>query len=485
MESVEFLLTFFCNRATLLGRKQNYAALRRVMENVMKIVIIGVGTIGETVLKNLSNERHTITIIDENKDIVENLIEKYDVFGIVGNGACIDIQEEANMQDADLAIVLTNSDELNVFACLVAKKAGVKNTIARVRNPAYRKQILAMKDQLGISMIVNPEQDTANEIFNLINLPSIAQIEHFAKGKVLLVEIEAEEGCSLVGETLISLGKKLSTKALICAVQRGEKVYIPSGNFMIEKGDSVHFTSDANSLGDFLAEINLVKTPLKRGMIVGGGQIGFYLADELSSKKYNVKLVENNKKRAEDLAERLPKVTVVHGNGMRHDLLLEEGIEAMDAFVALTDIDEENMVVSMFANKMKVKKVITQIKSEDLYDILAEVGVKNNVSPKEIVSNRVISYVRALANSRGSNVLTLYRLVGGEVEALEFVAKRQEKFYDKPLKELTVKENCLVACIIRNNEVIIPNGNCHIQLGDNVIVVTTHKNFDDLADIFN
>ena len=451
----------------------------------MKIVIIGVGTVGETILKNLSNERHTITIIDEDKDIVENLIEKYDVSGIVGNGACMDIQTEANMKDADLAIVLTNSDELNVFACLVAKKAGVKNTIARVRNPAYRKQILEMKDQLGISMIVNPEQDTANEIFNIINLPSIAQVEYFAKGKVLLVEIEAEKGCALVGETLISLGKKLTTKALICAVQRGEKVYIPSGNFMIEEGDRVHFTSGAHSLGDFLAEINLVKTPLKRVMIVGGGQIGFYLADQLSAKKYQVKLVENDKERAEDLAELLPKATIIHGNGMRHDLLMEEGIEAMDAFVALTDIDEENMVVSMFANKMKVKKAITQIKSDDLYDMLLELGIKNNVSPKEIVSNRVISYARALANSLGSNVLTLYRLVGGEVEALEFVAKRQEKFYDKPLKELKIKENCLLACILRNNEVIIPNGNCHIQLGDNVIVVTTHKNFGDLADIFD
>ena len=480
-----FLLTFIPNRDTLLRGKKLTPLKRRLMEWVMKIIIIGVGTVGETILKNLTNEGHTITIIDENKDIIETLIEKYDVFGIVGNGACMDIQEEANVQDADLAIVLTNSDELNVFACLVAKKAGVKNTIARVRNPAYRKQILEMKDQLGISMIVNPEQDTASEMFNLINLPSIAQVEHFAKGKVLLVEIEAEKGCALVGETLISLGKKLSTKALICAVQRGEKVYIPSGNFTIEEGDRVHFTSDANSLGDFLAEIHLVKTPLKRVMIVGGGQIGFYLADELSSKNYLVKLVENNKERADDLAERLPKVTVVYGNGTRHDLLLEEGIEAMDAFVALTDIDEENMVVSMFANKMKVKKAITQIKSDDLYDMLAELGIKNNVSPKEIVANRVISYARALANSHGSNVLTLYRLVGGEVEAMEFVAKHQEKFYDKPLKDLTIKENCLVACIIRNNEVIIPNGNCHIQLGDNVIVVTTHKNFDDLADIFN
>ena len=450
----------------------------------MRIIIIGLGTVGETILKNLSNEGHTITIIDENKDIIESLIEKYDVFGVVGNGACMDIQEEANVAGADLAIVLTNSDELNVFACLVAKKAGVKNTIARVRNPLYRKQILSMKEELGISMIVNPELDTAHEIFNLINLPSIAQAEHFAKGRVLLVEIVAEKGCALIGETLISLGKKLSTKTLICAVQRGDNITIPSGNFLFEEGDRIHLTADANTLRNFLSELHLLTTPLKHIMIVGGNKLGYYLADELSEKKFQVKLIESDKETAEDLAEALPRVTVIHGNGTQHDLLIEEGIEAMDAFVALTEVDEENMSASMFANKMKVKKAITQIKSDDLYDMLEELGIKNNVSPKDIVANRILSYARALANTRGSNVLTLHRLVGGRVEALEFVAKTQEKFYDKPLKELKIKENCLIACITRNSEVIIPDGNSHIQLGDNVVVVTTHKNFDDLTDIF-
>ncbi|MBQ9131584.1 MAG: Trk system potassium transporter TrkA [Clostridia bacterium] len=449
----------------------------------MKIIIIGLGTIGRTILKNLSRKGYHITIIDEDKDKIENLIEKYDVSGVVGNGACRDIQREAGVRDADLAIALTNSDELNVFACLVAKKIGVKNTIARVRNPDYRKQIMDMQDELGISMIVNPEEDTANEIFDLINLPSIAQIERFAKGKVLLVEIVAEKGCSLIGETLISLGKKLKTKVLICAVQRGQGVMIPTGNFVIEEGDRIHLTSDAKSLRDFLAEVHLVKSPLKNIMIVGGGKIGYYLANELSKKKYKIKLIESNRATAEELADELPRVTVVYGNGTRHDLLLEEGIEAMDAFVALTDVDEENMIVSMFANKMKVKKTITQIKSDDLYGMLGELGINNNVSPKNIVANRIIRYIRALANKRGSNVLTLYRLVNDQVEALEFYAKKQDRFYDKPLKALKIKENCLVACIIRENEVIIPNGNDCIKRGDNVIVVTTHKNFDDLTDI--
>ncbi len=450
----------------------------------MKIVIIGLGTIGTTILKSLSGEDHTITIIDEDKDNIERLIEKCDVQGVVGNGASIDIQREAGVKDADVIIVLTNSDELNIFACLVAKKLGAKNTIARVRNPEYRKQILEMKDELGISMIVNPEQDTATEIYNLINLPEIAKVERFAKGRVLLVEIVADKDCALVGETLISIGKKLRTRVLICAVQRDNEVIIPAGNFEIREGDRIHFTSDAKSLRDFLSEIRMVSSPLKNIMIVGGSKIGYYLADELSKKKYNIKLIEGDRATAEELADSLPRVTVINGNGAQHDLLIEEGIEAMDAFVALTDIDEENMVVSMFANKMKVRKTITQIKSDDLYGMLSELGINNNVSPKDIVANRIISYIRALENTIGSNILTLYRLVGNRVEALEFLAKRQEKFYDTPLRQLKIKDNCLIACIIRGSTVIIPDGNSSIQLGDNVIVVTTHKNFDDLADIF-
>ena len=288
----------------------------------------------------------------------------------------------------------------------------------------------------------------------------------------------------LIGETLISIGRKFRTKVLICAVQRRGKVYIPSGNSVIEEGDKIHFTSDANSLGDFLTEINLVESPLRNVMIVGGGNIGYYLSDELSKKKHKVKLVEKDKCRAEEMAKALPKVNVVHGDGTKHDLLLEEGIESMDAFVTLTGIDEENIIVSMYANKQNVRKIITKIDRDELFGMLDEVGIYNNVSPKDIIAARVLQYIRAIANKRGSNIITLYRLVNNQVEALEFVAKTQETIYNKPLKDLKIKENCLIACIIRNNEVIIPDGNSYIRRGDNVIAVTTHKNFDDLTDIF-
>lgn len=451
----------------------------------MRIVIIGLGTIGQTILKQLACEEHTITIIDEDKDLIENMIEKYDVFGIVGNGACMEIQAEAKVGSADLVIVLTTNDELNVFACLVAKRLGAQNTIARVRNPAYRKQIAAMKDTLGISIVVNPERETANEIFNMISLPSVARMEQFARGKALLVEVVAEQGCRMIGENLISLNKKLNSRFLICAVQRGEQVIIPSGSFTIEQGDKIYFTADAKKLDDFLAEVGMVKSPYRNILIVGGGRVGFYLADMLSGKKkYEVKLIEKDADRVDELAEELPNVTVICGNGTQHDLLIEEGIEAMDAFVALTNVDEENILVSMFANKKRVKKTITQIQNGDLFELVDELGIDNNVSTKYIVANRVISYVRALNNTQGSNVRNLYRLVNNQVEALEFAANTQGPIYNKPLKELRIKKNCLIAAIIRNNDVIIPDGSSDIRLGDSVVVVTTCRNFDDLTDVF-
>jgi len=449
----------------------------------MKIVIIGMGTIGRTILANLINEDHTITIIDQNKDKVERLIESYDVSGVVGNGACLGVQMEAGANTADIVISVTQSDEVNILACLVAKKVGADSTIARVRNPEYREQMEKMKEELGLSLVVNPERETADEIFNLISLPSVSNIEHFAKSRVALVEVEAEKGCALIGETLISAGKKFKTQALICAIQRGGEVVIPSGSFQIEEGDKISFTADAKELGDFLQEINMVEKPFKNVMIVGGGRVGYYLAETLSKKRYKVKLIENNKAQAEEMAEQLPKVSVIYGNGTSHSVLMEEGIEEMDVFVALTGNDEANIIVSMFANEKNVRKNITQVMSDELVKMLGGKQIDHSVSPKHIAASKIISYVRSIANKRGSNVLTLSRLVNDQVEALEFLAKADEKFYDVPLKELKIKENCLIACIIRDNQGHIPNGIEYISKGDTVVVVTTHKNFDDLTDL--
>jgi trk system potassium uptake protein TrkA len=299
-----------------------------------------------------------------------------------------------------------------------------------------------------------------------------------------LVEILVEDGNPLINESLISIRKKLETRVLICAVQRGEEVIIPSGKFIIQAGDRINFTADSSSLNDFISELNLIKVPLKNIMVVGGNKTSYYLGKELSSKRHNVKILETNKKHCEELAELLPKATIINDDGTEHDVLLEEGIEAMDAFVALTDVDEENIIVSMYAKKMNVKKTIAKVKREGLVGIVGDLGVINHVSPKNVVASKIIGYVRAMSNVRGSNVNALYRLVNDNVEALEFVAKKEEKLYDKPLKELNMVDNTLVACIIRDDKVIIPDGNEVIKLNDSVIVVTTHKDFDDLADAF-
>ena len=450
----------------------------------MKIIVIGCGKIGKTIIEHVSKEGHSLVIVDNNREKVEELIERYDVMGVVGNGASLDIQEEAGVKFADLVIAVTPEDEINILASMVAKKLGASSTIARVRNPEYLRQTKLMQEELGLSMVVNPEQETADEIINMVNLPSLLKLEPFAKGKVNLVEILVEENNPLIGETLITMNKKIKTKVLICAIQRAGNVIIPNGNFKIEQGDRLSITANASSLVTFLKELNLIKSPLKNIMIIGGGKISYYLAKELSNKKYHIKLIEMNKNRAEEMAELLPKVDVICGDGTDHELLIEEGLEASDACIALTNVDEENIIVSMYATGLKIKKVIAKIKRNSFLTMVNDLGIASIVSPKDIVASKIISYIRALSNKRGSNVLTLYKLVNNQVEALEFDAKKKEKFYNKPLKDLNIKENCLIACIIRDGNVLIPSGNDFIQLNDRVLVVTTHQQFDDLMDAF-
>lgn len=394
----------------------------------MKIVVIGCGTIGKTVIKHVSKEGHSIIAIDDDKKVIEELIEKFDILGIVGNGASLDIQEEARTKDADLVVAVTSSDETNILACLVAKRLGAKSTIARVRNPEYLRQTEIMKEDLGLTMIVNPEQETADEIVNLIDLPSLLKVEHFARGKVMLVEILVEENSKLIDETLITLAKKINTKFLICAVQRGNEVIIPNGNFKIEKGDRISVTADTQLIAELLKEMNLISEPLKNILIIGGGKIAYYLAKTLISKKYKVKLIENNEERAVELAESLPKATIICGDGTDHDLLVEEGIETTDSCIALTNIDEENIIISMYAKKLKLPKVIAKIKRSSFLGMLNDLGIVNAVSPQDIVASKIVSYIRAISNKKGSNVLTLYKLVNNQVEALEFHARKKKEY---------------------------------------------------------
>lgn len=449
----------------------------------MNIVIIGLGGIGRTALKSLAAEGHTITVIDENKPLVEELIETFDILGVVGNGACMDIQREAGVPQADLVIAFTRNDEQNIFACLVARRLGAGHTVARVRNPDYQSQIMQMREDLGISLVINPEYETAAEIFHLINLPSVSGMEHFAEGKVLLVEITAAEGSPLVGESLLSLRRKLHAKVLVCAVRRGDEVVIPGGSFVLRAGDRIHLTADPDNLNRFLAEARLSGPPLRTVIIAGGSRTAFYLADALSARRA-VKLIEPDAARADALAIALPRVSVICGPGTQHALLDREGIAGADVFVALTDADEENMIVSLFAAGRRVRKTIAKLEDEALSAMLDELGIASRISPRQIIADRIVSYARALANSAGSGVQTLYRLVNDRVEALEFIARGPSAILGRPLKELHIKSGCLVACIIRGRRVIIPDGDAVLMPGDAVVVVTTRKSFSDLSDVF-
>lgn len=450
----------------------------------MNIVLIGCGTIGRTILEELNKEGHTITIIDEDKEKVAKLIEKFDVSGVAGNGASLEILQAAGAKNADLLVATTTSDEINILSCLVGEKMGAKHTIARVRKPEYYKQGTIFRDELGIDLIVNPEHEIALEIASMINLPSASKIERFASGKVTVLEISVEEGSPLVGQNLIEIRKKLETKILICAIQRGEEVIIPTGKSIIQVGDKIHVTADTASLNSFITELNLIKVPLKNVLIIGGNKISYYLGRELSAKRHSIKIIDKDKAICEELAELLPKAEIINDDGTNHDVLLEEGIESMDAFVSLTDVDEENIIVSMYAKTVNVKKAIAKVKREGLVGIVDDLGAIISVSPKNIVANKVISYVRALSNRRGSNVISLYRLINGNVEAVEFIAKQDSKLYGVPFRELNMVDNTLVACIIRDNKVIIPDGNEYIKLNDGVVIVTTHKDFEDLTEVF-
>lgn len=449
----------------------------------MKIIVIGGGTIGRNIIKHIRKEKHNIIVIDNDKDIIENLIEKNDIMGIVGNGASIDILEEAGAKNADLVISVTASDEINILACAMAKKLGADNTIARVRKPEYLNQNHIIKDHFGIDMIINPELETAHDIMNMLKLPGVVKIEQFGKNKANLIELVAEQNSFIVGETLISLSQKMKTKFIVCAVQRGSEAIIPAGNFLIRKNDHLHVVVSASDTDAFLKELNLIKNPVQNVIIIGGSMIAYYVCDELGRKGPDIKVIESNPKRASELAQELPYATIICGDGTDHELLKEVGIDECDATVALTNIDEENLLVSMYANKIEVRKVITKLKRDSFVSLFDDLGVASIVSPKDIFANKIISYIRALTNKEGSNLVSMYRIANNKAEALEFIAKKKEKFYNRPLKELKFTENSLIACIIRDGKVIIPKGNDYILVNDYVVVVTLQDTFDDLNDI--
>lgn len=449
----------------------------------MKIVVIGDGKVGKSIVEHVSKEGHEIIIIDNNPHVVEQIVDMYDVMGIVGNGASYEIQKNARVDKADLLIATTSSDEVNILSCIVAKELGAKATVARVRNYDYSNQINLMSKNLGINMIINPELQTANEIVNNLNIPEALSIETFAKGNVEMVEVYISEESPIVGLSLANILGRFQVQVLVCAIQRNDEVFIPDGHFVIQAKDKIHISASKQNIKAFLQKLNLIEYKIKDALIIGGGKISLYLADKLLKNKYKVKIIEKDYNRCLELNELLPSATIIHGDGSDQDLLLEEGIKNIDAVIPLTDSDEENIIISLFANKQNAHKVITKINKQSYVGLIETIGMISVVSPKELTAQKVVSYIRAKSNIHGSNIRTLYKIVNNKAEALEFVAANKSKVTNKALKDLVLKKNILIAAIIRDNEVIIPKGTDVIKENDSVIVITKDHMLDDLSDI--
>ena len=450
----------------------------------MKIVIIGDGKVGYKLAKQLSAENYDIVMIDSNEKKLRAAIDRLDIFCVTGEGGSAAVQREADVQHADLVIACTSTDECNMLSCLVARRLGARHTIARVRNPIYYKQIDILKEDLHLSMAVNPELAVAGEIARLLLFPDASKVETFVKGRVELIELPLSDKSRLTGLSLADMYNKFQIKILVCAVERGEEVFIPDGEYVLRSGDKLHIAASHVEIEMFFKLLGQRKDKIKRVILCGGGRVSFYLATQLCKMGMQVKIIEIDERKCENLCELLPKATVINGDATDHDLLIEEGIQEADAMIALTGMDEENIIMSLFAKSQGVSKIILKVNEDRRARMIQEFGLDSIVSAKTATADAILSYVRARRNSQGStNVDTMYQLVDGKVEALEFIVKSQTSYTDIPLKDLSLKANNLIACIARKRKIIIPNGDDCIQAGDNVIIITMEKQIQDIQDI--
>lgn len=450
----------------------------------MKIVIIGDGKVGYKLAKQLSEDNYDVVLIDNNEGKLKTAINKLDIICITGDGVSAEVQKEADVPHADLVIACASTDELNMLSCLIARRLGARHTIARVRNPIYYQQIDILKEDLRLSMAVNPELAVANEISRVLIFPSASKIETFMKGRLELVEFQLRQGNPIIGQKLAEIYRKHQIKILVCAVQRGKEVFIPDGEFILQEGDKLHIAASHREIEMFFKSLGDRKNKIKRVLICGGGRVGFYLAKQLFALGMQVKIIEQDLKKCESLCEMLPKATIIHGDAADHDLLIEEGIREADALIALTGMDEENIIMALFAKTQGVHKIIAKVNEDTRAQMIEGLGIDSIVSAKSATADAILSYVRARQNSlRSANVETLYRLVDGQVEALEFIIKKESSYTNIPLKDITLKPNNLIACIGRNRQIIIPNGEDTLQVGDSVVVVTLEKKIQDITDI--
>ncbi len=449
----------------------------------MKIIIVGAGKIGFAVASQLSCEGHSVTVIEKNAAALNDIVENVEVVAYHGNGVNINVLNDAGVGEGDLFMALTGNDELNLFACLIAKKLGAKNTVARVRQPEYSSAIPLISSDLGLSMAINPERETAAEISRILEFPLANKVEFFARGKVEMIDYTVTAKGPLCGKMIKDVFANMRA-ALVCTVEREDAVIIPFGDFTFAEGDVMTVISPRGKLGEFFRELGVRPHNIKRVIISGGGRTCFYLAGELINHHVRVSVIEKDEAVAKQLHELLPGVDVTIGDGTAQRVLEENGIDSADAFCCLTGIDEENILSSLYAHHVNPDiKTVTKLNRVELTPIVKPLGIGSVVSPKLITSDRIVSYVRAKQNGVGSGVLTVYSIVDNKAEAIEFEVSEGSSLVGKPIHSLSLKDNVILACIHRAGKIISPRGNDALEVGDTVIVVTTHTGFDILDDI--
>ncbi len=453
----------------------------------MKIIVVGCGKVGSLLARQLSEEGHDVSVVDKNQQVVNEVSSSCDVIGIVGNGGSYTVQKDLGVEEADLMIAASDSDELNLLCCLIAKKAGDCSTIARVRNPIYNSEIDFIREELGLSLTVNPEYAAAVEAARLLKFPSAIKIDTFARGRVELLKFAVPPRSALDGHTLRDISRNVRGDVLVCAVERGANhdVTIPGGDFRIQAGDTISIVASAQNARDFVEKVGLKSRSVTNCMIVGGGTIAYYLARILMESRIAVTVIEKDPEKAQMLSEELPGANIICGDAANQNVLLEEGIEKCESFVSLTGMDEENIFLSLYARRVSTKnvKLITKVNRINFDDIIDDMNLGSILNPQHIAAEYIVRYVRAMESSIGSNVETLYNIIENKAEALEFLIQMGSPVIGIPLLELPIKKGVLIACIYRHSEIIIPNGQSRIEVNDRVIVVTTQIGFQDIRDI--
>lgn len=449
----------------------------------MNIIIVGCGKVGRVLTEQLNEPGNNITVVDINGARATDVAERYDVMQVAGNGAIRAVLEEAGIKKADLLIAVTGSDERNLLCCLMAKKAGGCQTIARVRSPQYDADVRYLKEELGLAMVINPEFAAAGEIARVLRFPSAIKIDTFVKGKIELLKFKLPEDSPLCGMQIREISPKLHCDVLVCTVERDDDAFIAYGDFRFEARDVISIIADPKSAYNFFKRINYKAKPVDDVLIAGGGDITHYLCQILEKDGIGITVIEKDEERADLLSDRFSNVNVIHADAINQEVLMQENIDKTDAFVSLTNIDEENILLSLFAKSVSDGKIVTKINRIDFDTVIDHLDLDTIIYPKNLTSDFIVRYVRTMNKTIGTNLETLYQIIKGKVEAAEFIVKTDSALTAAPLMQLKLRDGVLVAAIVRNGKVLIPRGSDTIQQGDSVVIVTNHLGLHDMNDL--